>query len=713
MGKQKLDASFVEPIERGDPVTNGLQMKPVEGRRRVVIEEVKPQVDCGRHPVRRFLGDTVTVSVAVFGDGHDHVAGRLLYRAEDERRWRSVPLKHEGNDIWSASFSADKLGGWRYAVQGWVNHLGTWCADLSKRLAAQPFDPASPDGASSNGQSETGNPDPATAPAASQDVLLAFRTGVLLLRDIASRAKGPDAVSIQEAAHSLEGLADQNISTYDTSLNEALCALSNLYPDLKLATRTEDYKLWVDRERARYSTWYELFPRSASTDAGRHGTFSDVEARLPAIAAMGFDVLYLPPVSPIGNAYRKGKNNSVTAEPGEEGSPWAVGSAEGGHTAIHPKLGTLKDFKALVRAARGHGLEIALDIAFQCSPDHPWVSEHPSWFTIRPDGSIQYAENPPKKYQDIYPLNFESEDWRDLWESLREVFAFWIRQGVFIFRVDNPHTKALPFWEWVIAELHQQSPEVIFLAEAFTRPHVMYSLAKAGFTQSYTYFTWRTEKAEIEEYFTEITRPPISDFFTPNLWPNTPDILHASLQTGGRPAFMQRLILAATLGASYGIYGPAFELGENTPIKPGSEEYRDSEKYEVRHWDLDAAYSLAPLVTRVNRIRRENIALHSDLSLRFHPVDNPRLLCYSKRAAGNIILVVLNLDAHTMQAGWVDLDLKELGIEHDETFDVEDLLTGVHYQWHDRSNYVALRPDVLPAHILRVSHGSTPHATNV
>jgi starch synthase (maltosyl-transferring) len=387
-----------------------------------------------------------------------------------------------------------------------------------------------------------------------------------------------------------------------------------------------------------------------------------------------------------------------------------VGSSAGGHTAIHRALGTLEDFEHLVGAAREHAMEIALDIAFQCSPDHPWVKAHPTWFTIRPDGSIQYAENPPKKYQDIYPLNFESPDWRELWENLREVFAYWIRHGVHIFRVDNPHTKALPFWEWCIAEIQAEHPDVIFLAEAFTRPHVMYALAKAGFTQSYTYFTWRTGKAEIQQYFEEITQPPISDFFTPNLWPNTPDILHASLQSGGRPAFIQRLILAATLGANYGIYGPAFELGENLPIRPGSEEYLNSEKYEIRHWDLSAGHSLAPLITRVNQIRRENIALQSDLSLRFHAVDNPQVLCYSKRVRDgerdNTILVALNLDPHNEQAGWIDLDLKVLGIEHDASFDVEDLLTGAHYQWHDRSNYVALRPDVMPAHILRVTRGT-------
>jgi starch synthase (maltosyl-transferring) len=682
-------------------------MKPSEGRKRVVIEAVKPQVDCGRYPVRRFLGDRVTVTAAVFSDGHDHVAGRLLYRHEKDRRWRSVPLVAEGNDIWSASFAVDRLGTWQYAVQGWVDHFGTWCSDLKKRLAAQP-DPAL---GGVNGSGVNGLvgalPEP-TRP--SQDIPLALRTGALLLSQAAARAKGSDALALKEVELSLGWMAEQDAQVYEYPITDGIIELVNQYADFDLATRTVDFKLWVDRERARYSTWYELFPRSASPEPGRHGTFADVQQRLPDIAAMGFDVLYMPPISPIGEAFRKGPNNNVLSQPGDEGSPWAVGSSEGGHTSIHKKLGTMKDFEKLVAAAKDHGIEIALDIAFQCSPDHPWVREHPTWFIIRPDGSIQYAENPPKKYQDIYPLNFESPGWRGLWENLHEVFEFWVRHGVKIFRVDNPHTKALPFWEWVIAEIHAKHPEVIFLAEAFTRPHVMYSLAKGGFTQSYTYFTWRTEKAEIQQYFEEITKPPVSDFFTPNLWPNTPDILHASLQTGGRPAFMQRLILAATLGASYGIYGPAYELGENVPAKTVSEEYLDSEKYEIRHRDLNAPHSIAPLITRVNQIRRENVALQSDLSLCFHPVDNPQVMCYSKRSAAapgepeNIILVAINLDPHNEQAGWIDLDLKELGIQHDETFDVEDLLTGIHYKWHDRSNYVALRPDVLAAHVFKVSH---------
>jgi starch synthase (maltosyl-transferring) len=660
-------------------------MKPLEGRKRVIIEAIKPQVDCGRYPVKRILGDAVTVTAAIFGDGHDHVSASLLYRPADEDGWRRMPLVPLTNDLWSATFTVDQLGDWCYTIEAWIDHLETWGADLRKRLSAQA------DVVESGTSME------------SQDIPLALRTGAALLEKASLRTKNFDGKLLAKAAADLKQLAEGKATVGDYPLSEDVVALAARYPDVTLVTRyQQELHLWVDRERARYSTWYELFPRSASPDPARHGTFADVKLLLPSIAEMGFDVLYLPPIHPIGSAFRKGRNNSVTSTEDDPGSPWAIGSKEGGHKAIHAQLGTLREFKDLVSSARDLGMELALDIAFQCTPDHPWVTEHPEWFIHRPDGSIQYAENPPKKYQDIYPLNFESADWRGLWEALRDIFTYWIRQGVRIFRVDNPHTKALPFWEWCIDEIRKKHPDVIFLAEAFTRPHVMYSLAKAGFTQSYTYFTWRNTKDELQQYFEEISKPPVTDFFHPNLWPNTPDILHAALQTGGRPAFMQRLILAATLGANYGIYGPAFELCENAPAKPGSEEYLNSEKYEIRRWDRSAGHSLATLITQINRIRRGNSSLHSDGSLHFHPVDNPSILCYSKSNGDNRILVAINLDPTQEQAGWIDLDLKQLAISHHESFEIEDLLTGVHYQWHNRSNYVALRPDIMPAHIFRL-----------
>ncbi|MFZ3330347.1 MAG: alpha-amylase family glycosyl hydrolase, partial [Candidatus Acidiferrales bacterium] len=441
-----------------------------------------------------------------------------------------------------------------------------------------------------------------------------------------------------------------------------------------------------------------------TTDAQKPGTFRDCMRHLPYVAEMGFDVLYFPPIHPIGRKGRKGKNNSLEVAPGDPGSPWAIGSLEGGHKAIHPALGTLEDFKQLRQKAEAMGIEMALDIAFQCAPDHPYVQEHEDWFAHRPDGSIQYAENPPKKYEDIYPLDFESDDALELCEELKSVVLYWIEQGIRIFRVDNPHTKPFGFWEWLIAEIHRTYPEAIFLAEAFTRPKVMYRLAKLGFTQSYTYFTWKNTKTEIAELFEELTQTPVREFFRMNLWPNTPDILHAYLQTGGRPAFIARLILAATLGANYGIYGPAFELFENRPLAPGSEEYLESEKYQIRVWDIDRPDGLKQLIALVNKIRHENPALQSDWSLRFHPVDNDQLIAYSKTSGdgSNVILVVVNLDPRNTQSGSIYVPLDYFGIGPQQSFEVHDLLADARYTWQGSRNYIELNPAKIPAHIFKV-----------
>ena len=682
-------------------------MIPSDGRKRVFIEEVKPQINSGRHPVCRIIGDDLTVTAAIFADGHDRLAAQLLYRPRSEKRWRSVPMTPLTNDVWTASFKLDQLGSWRFTIQAWIDHFETWASDLKKRLAAQ-------------------------VDAEHQDIPLALRTGAILMRDAAKRARKSDAKRLTDAALSLESLASTNSDFYGYPLDEEVHSLISLYPDLTNASRfTSELPVQVDRERARFSAWYEVFPRSTSPVPGQHGTFRDVERQLPEIAGMGFDILYMPPIHPIGRAFRKGRNNVTTAGSDDPGSPWAIGDKaaakdgsnqgtdHGGHKSIHPQLGTFDDFEHLVATASKHRLEIALDIAFQCSPDHPWVTEHPDWFVIRPDGTIQYAENPPKKYQDIYPLNFESPDWQALWRELYSVFEFWIQRGVHVFRVDNPHTKALPFWEWCIGELREKYPDTIFLAEAFTRPHVMYALAKSGFTQSYTYFTWRNSKAELQEYLEEITRPPISDFFQPNFWPNTPDILHKSLQDGGRPAFMQRLILAATLAANYGIYGPAYELCENRPARPSpgkteSEEYDNSEKYEIRQRDRNAAGSLVPLITQLNEIRRTNPALQSNLSLHFHSTENPNLFCYSKSTPGfeNTILVAINLDPFHVQDGWVDLDLNRIGIEPEQDFFVDDLLTSTRYTWHGPRNYVRLNPEFQPAHVFLVENKSRNQAVS-
>jgi starch synthase (maltosyl-transferring) len=699
------------------------EMKPTDGRRRVVIEDVSPQIDAGAHPVRRICGDTLLAGATIFADGKDEIAARVLFRHAGEKRWRFAPMRSAGNDLWKGTFVVDKLGVWNFTVLGWVDHFATWANDLKKRLAAQSRPelvdadaavPANPAAGLDVGPHS-----------ATQDIALALRSGAALVKEAAARAQGSDAKRMSKLARDIELLAAEQRDVYDDPLNEELLLLMARYPDLKHATRFEaDLPLRVERKRAQFSTWYELFPRSASPIPGQHGTLNDVEKQLPEIAAMGFDIVYIPPIHPIGRAFRKGPNNSTVAPPDAPGSPWAIGDraalacaplgAEvagdcGGHKSIHPQLGTFADFDSLVKSATSQGVEIALDIAFQCSPDHPWVTEHPDWFVIRPDGSIQFAENPPKKYQDIYPLNFESRDWRGLWDGLYSVFEFWIERGVRVFRVDNPHTKALPFWEWCLSKLKGQYPETIFLAEAFTRPHVMYGLAKRGFTQSYTYFTWRNDKVELQSYLEEITQPPISEFFQPNLWPNTPDILHRTLQEGGRPAFMYRLILAATLSSSYGIYGPAYELAENAPARPPdgqreSEEYLNSEKYEIRQRDRNAPGSLVPLITALNKIRNMNEALHSNDSLHFHAIDNPRLICYSKATPGfeNTVLVVVNLDSFNEQIGWTNLDLDKIGIAANESFQVEDLLNGATYTWKDRNNYVALRPGVQPAHIFRI-----------
>jgi len=692
-------------------------LKSSEGRSRVIIEDVQPQVDCGVHAVKRIVGDTIKISSVIYGDGHDHVDARLCYRPAREREWRYAPFRERGNDVWEAEFSVDAIGAWVYTVQGWIDHFSTWVHDLHKRIDAQEqLVPGEPAGGPEQNEGVTAVDENTVAQEdfiASKkvgvgittrppnDIALAFRTGAILLDQASSRARGEDARALKTVAGSLRSLAEKKIDHYEFPLDEDAIQLALKYPDLGFASMfPKELPLWVDRERAQFSSWYEFFPRSSRTDE-KHGTFADATALLPSIAAMGFDVVYFPPIHPIGTAFRKGKNNSVVAEAGDVGSPWAIGNADGGHKAILRELGTMQDFAALVERAEKLNIEIALDIAFQCSPDHPWVKEHPEWFKIRPDGTIQYAENPPKKYQDIYPINFETADWRLLWKELYSVFAFWIDKGVHIFRVDNPHTKAIPFWQWCIAEVRRSHPEVIFLAEAFTRPHVMYGLAKIGYTQSYTYFSWRLKKDELTQYLQEITSPPVSDFFRPNLWPNTPDILVEFLQTGGRAAFMQRVILAATLAASYGIYGPAYELCEHLPAKPGSEEYLYSEKYQLRTWNREDPNSLVPLITQLNRIRHEHPALQRNDGLRFHGVSNENLIAYSKRSGEDVLLMIVNLDPHNTQSGWTDLSLAELGLPlNDETYSVHDLLSGETYAWHGSYNYVELHPEKMPAHVL-------------
>ncbi len=650
-----------------------MQQLNFDGRQRAVVQQVTPEVDGGRFPIKRTIGETIIVEADAFADGHDQVRCSLRFRHRGEVGWTEVAMQPLGNDRWRGDFTVEYLGGYEYGVIAWVDHFRSWRHDLARRS-----DPA--------------------------DIDLALRQGVELVERGAVRANGEDAIILSTWALAMDGDAPQE-QRLQAALDKTKATLMDRYPERPFVTvYGHELAVIVDPVRARFSAWYEAFPRSCAEDPVEHGSFRDCESRLAYVAEMGFDVLYLPPVHPIGRIKRKGKNNTLIAGPDDPGSPWAIGAEEGGHRGTHPELGTLDDFRSLVTSAQALGIEIALDIAFQCAPDHPYVHEHPSWFRRRSDGTVQYAENPPKKYEDIYPFDFESEDWWAMWQELKGVFEFWIEQGVTIFRVDNPHTKAFPFWEWAIGELKREHPQTIFLAEAFTRPAVLHYLAKLGFSQSYNYFPWRNTKPEITSYLTELSRGEGREYLRPSLWPNTPDILTEYLQFGGRPAFMIRLILAATLGASYGIYGPPFELFENEPMKPGSEEYLNSEKYQIRRWDLLHQDTLKDLIARINHIRRDNPALQFDWNLRFLPIDNDEMICYAKTSneLENIILVVVNLDPYHTQSGWVELPLEEFGLEHGHPYQMHDLLSDARYLWHGTRNYVELVPHEVPAHIFRL-----------
>jgi len=644
-----------------------------DGRLRVVIEGVTPEIDGGRFPIKRSIGESILVEADIYVDGHDAVTAVLMYRHESSSSWHTIPMRLLGNDRWAAEFAVRKLGKYFYTLQSWVDTYSSWLSGFLKKIAAEQH--------------------------VSVDILI----GAQLMAEAASRAMDADATKIQEASVALRSSLgiDEKV---ELVLEEELRRLILRYPDTRFATKySKELPVTVDRKKARFSSWYEMFPRSCG-DNGLHASFKACEQRLPYIASMGFDVLYLPPIHPVGASHRKGPNNATEAAMEDPGSPWAIGSESGGHTSVHPELGTIDDFRQFREEAESRGLEIALDLAFQCSPDHPFVKEHPEWFRWRPDGTVQYAENPPKKYEDIYPVNFETDHWEDLWDALKDIVLFWIAQGVRIFRVDNPHTKPFYFWEWLIREIKTDHPDVFFLSEAFTRPKVVYRLAKLGFTQSYTYFAWRNSKHEITEYFSELTHTNARHYFGPNLWPNTPDILPEYLQIGGRAAFMARLVLAATLGASYGVYGPAFELCEDQPREFGSEEYLNSEKYEIKRWDISRPDSLKAFITLVNRIRRDNPALQQDFNLLFHSVDNDQIICYSKRSedASNTVIVVVNLDPHHTQSGWVDLPLETLGMDSKRPFQMHDLLSDARYLWQGNRNYVELDPQAIPAQVFRV-----------
>ena len=648
-----------------------------------MIEHVTPAVDGGRFPAKTAVGDVVPIEADVFADGHDVVGARVLHRHAEDRAWSETPARPLGNDRFGADLPIEATGTYRFRVEGWIDTWATWRSELAKRLAG------------------------------GQDVTEELREGAPLVGGAARRARAAgaadDADRLKDWARRLRRPKAAEVEGLATSgdLDDVVAR----YPDRRRsAAWSEEFELVAARERARHGAWYELFPRSASPEPDRHGTLRDVAALVPDIADLGFDVLYLPPIHPIGRTNRKGPNNAPAARAQDPGSPWAIGSEEGGHTAIHPELGTFDDFEHLQAELKRHDMELALDLAFQCSPDHPWVREHPDWFAHRADGTIRFAENPPKRYEDIYPLDFETKDRDGLWRALLEVVLFWVDKDVRIFRVDNPHTKPFAFWAWLIAETKARHPDVLFLSEAFTRPRVMERLAKLGFDQSYTYFAWRRTKDELTAYLTELTREPVRDFLRPNLWPNTPDILTDQLQEGGPPAFRLRFLLAATMGASYGIYGPPFEHMESAPREAGSEEYRDSEKYELRRWNPTSASGMRELIARVNRIRRDHPAFQHDRTLRFHPIDNDRLIAYSKTLPDGAqpVLVVANLDPTHPQSGWLDVRMPELGMAWDAPFTAKDLLTGETFAWRGARNYVELHPAHQPGHVLAIERsGST------
>jgi len=650
------------------PIT---QVSPLPSNRkasRVWIEQLRPQIDCGRFPIKRTTGEKVDVSAFVFADGHDDVKAVLSFRHQDGE-WQETAMSQHGNDLWKAAFQVEQIGTYHYTVKGWVDHFSTWQSDLNKKFAA------------------------------GQKVGSELLEGAAMIDAAAGRADPSDRQWLTALADTLRGSAPPADLVARVTAAE-VGAMMNRYSDRARETVYEPLlAVTVEPELAGCSAWYEIFPRSLSFTSDRSGTFNDLEKSLPQIGRMGFDVLYLPPIHPIGHTNRKGRNNSLTITEVDPGSPWAIGSEAGGHKAVHPELGTMEDFERLVGSARRHGLEIALDIAFQCSPDHPYVREHPEWFRHRPDGTIKFAENPPKKYEDIYPLNFDCQEWQSLWQELKSVVLFWTQRGVRIFRVDNPHTKPLPFWEWLIAEVRCEYPEVVFLSEAFTRPRLMYALAKVGFSQSYTYFTWRNTKYELTTYLSELTATEVSEYFRPNFFANTPDILPEYLQFGGRPAFITRLVLAATLSSCYGIYS-GYELSENLAVA-GTEEYLNSEKFEIKPRDWDKPGNIRAFITRINTIRRNNPALASNRRLAFYPVDNEQLILYGKSTEdlSNIILVAVNLDPHHVQEGWLEVPLKEFSIAENEVFQVHELLFDNRYLWQGRRNFVRLDPASSPAQI--------------
>jgi len=639
----------------------------------VAIDNVQPLIDCGRSPIKRIVGEDLVVEADIFKDGHDVVAAVLKWRVVGKRAWRETPMIFVDNDRWRGVCTLYDQAIHEYTVEAWTDTFRSWQQEFAKKF----------EGGISDLRSEA-------------------LEGAAIVKGAVSRARDrADSARLREFAEQI--VTGANSEIYAIAQSGELDVLMATYPDRADATQYEPIPhVVVDRPVALFGAWYEFFPRSAEGRGDLGSIFRDCLPRVDDAKAMGFDVLYFPPIHPIGGTNRKGRNNAVTCEPGDPGVPWAIGSEAGGHKAVEPSLGTLEDFDWLQKKVRKRGMQIALDFAINCSPDHPYVKEHPEWFYKRPDGTIKYAENPPKRYEDIYPINFRCENWRELWAEMKSIVLFWAERGVRIFRVDNPHTKPVAFWEYLIEGVREKYPDAIFLAEAFTRPKMMKALARAGFNQSYTYFTWRNSKQELIDYFTELTQTEMSEYFRPNLWPNTPDILPYTLQDGGRPAFMSRVLMAATLSPLYGIYS-GYELCENEAL-PGREEYLDSEKYQFKERDWNAPGNIKDWIARINQIRKQNRALQMYTNLRFYPADNDAILFYGKMtpARDNIILVVVNLDPFRKQNSFVHVPIEEFGQIATDEYQVHDLLSDARYTWRGRRNYVELDPEIQPAHIFLV-----------
>jgi len=650
-----------------------IKISSITGKNRVVIEKVGPQIDGGRYPAKRAVGETVSVQAHIFGDGHDIIRAEVIYKKKGAIKWQIIPMTLNGNDEWSGSFVIDEEKNYEFSVRAWVDHFATWYEGLIKKLEDNQY------------------------------VGVELLEGAAFLKTVEKNHQQSKKHGIDE----IISLFEEKIR-YDEAVELAFAlSFSDLVEKFPLKENITDYNkkliISVEPSRVLFTTWYELFPRSSSRKSLRSGSFKDVEALLPRISKMNFDILYLPPIHPIGVSFRKGKNNNVKVKKGEPGSPWAIGSRDGGHKSIHKELGTLRDYKQLIRKARSLKIDLALDLAYQCSPDHPYVNQHPEWFKWRPDNTIKYAENPPKKYQDIIPFDFECNNWKELWVELKSVVDFWIKQGIRVFRVDNPHTKPLKFWEWMLAEVRKDHPEIIFLAEAFTRPKIMANLAKAGFHQSYTYFTWRVSKSEIMEYMGDLANTESRDYLRPNFWPNTPDILPYHLQNSGENHFIIRYILAATLSSNYGLYGPVFEYYENKPFDE-KEEYLNSEKFEIRHHDWSRITRLTEIISIVNGARKENKALQSTWNIHFCEIDNDELLIYLKCTEDlkSIIVVAVNLDSENLQSGFVRIPKQLLGLGDKINLKLHDLISGDHYTWTNEWNYIQIDPHQLPFHLFKV-----------